>query len=162
MATITSSVETVRTWWSILFGYLDEIKDLLDGTKEDYGDFEIGREGQTDADASGTINGAVNNVKGGFGFSNDITNSVNSMISAITDTSSAPSYSVYIDCWAYRGELKIIDLSWYSKYKSTGDTIICIFCYSAFLWHIFTRLPDIIQGGGAASYSISKFTGTDV
>lgn len=74
------------------------------------------------------------------------------MIDVITDTSATPTFKVYIDCWAYTGEVTIIDFSWYAPYKETGDTIICIFAYCMFLWNIFIKLPDIIHGAGASSY----------
>lgn len=37
--------------------------------------------------------------------------------------------------------------------KNSGDDVICIFAYLSFLWNIFIRLPDIIQGAGASSYA---------
>lgn len=39
-----------------------------------------------------------------------------------------------------------------SHTEKCGDNVICIFVYLSFLWHIFTRLPDIISGAGASSY----------
>lgn len=75
------------------------------------------------------------------------------MLDVITNTSSAPTYKINVNSKWYRGELTIIDLSWYAPYKDFGDTVICIFCYLAFLWNIFIRLPDIIQGSGASSYA---------
>ena len=44
---------------------------------------------------------------------------------------------------------KVLDMSWYSRYKPTVDKIIIAFCYINFIWLLFKRLPDIIAGAGA-------------
>ena len=75
------------------------------------------------------------------------------MVDVITDTESSPKYSMNVNSKWYSGEVTIVDLSWYAPYKELGDNIICIFAYLAFLWNIFIRLPDIIQGAGASSYA---------
>lgn len=76
------------------------------------------------------------------------------MVGVITDTDSAPTFYVNIsDNKWFTGQVKVMDLSWYAPYKEYGDNIICIFCYLAFLWNIFIRLPDIISGAGASSYA---------
>lgn len=74
------------------------------------------------------------------------------MVEVITNTESSPKYSMNISSKWYSGEVTIVDLSWYAPYKELGDNIICIFAYLSFLWNIFIRLPDIIQGAGAAAY----------
>ena len=74
------------------------------------------------------------------------------MVEVITDTESLPKYSINVKSKWYTGVLTIVDLSWYAPYKELGDNVICIFAYLAFLWNIFIRLPDIIQGAGAAAY----------
>ncbi len=74
------------------------------------------------------------------------------MVTVITDTESSPKYSINVNSKWYSGVLTIVDLSWYAPYKELGDNVICIFAYLAFLWNIFIRLPDIIQGAGAAAY----------
>lgn len=75
------------------------------------------------------------------------------MVAVITDTESLPKYSINVNSKWYTGVLTIVDLSWYAPYKELGDNVICIFAYLAFLWNIFIRLPDIIQGAGASSYA---------
>lgn len=75
------------------------------------------------------------------------------MIKVITDTESSPKYFMNVSSKWYSGEITIVDLSWYAPYKEFGDNVICIFAYLAFLWNIFIRLPDIIQGTGASSYA---------
>ncbi len=54
------------------------------------------------------------------------------------------------------GKEIVIDVSWYSEYKSYGDKIITAICWGFFLWRMFIRLPDIISGSGGsimASYN---------
>lgn len=57
------------------------------------------------------------------------------------------------------GTYTIIDLSWYSPYKNYGDSVICMFCYLAFIWYIFKNLSDVINGttnGTFNSFNVSK------
>ena len=75
------------------------------------------------------------------------------MIDEITNVESEPKYYMNVSSKWYTGEICIVDLSWYAPFKELGDSIICIFCYLSFLWHIFMRLPEIIAGAGASSYS---------
>lgn len=41
-----------------------------------------------------------------------------------------------------------VDLSWYSKYKSYGDMILSGFMWISYLWLLFKRAPDILNGAG--------------
>lgn len=75
------------------------------------------------------------------------------MVDVITDTTNAPRLTMNIKSKWYSGNITVIDLSWYDQYREYGDSIICMFCYLSFLWNIFVKLPDIIQGAGASSYS---------
>lgn len=76
------------------------------------------------------------------------------MVDVITDTTNAPKLTMNVKSKYYTGNITVVDLSWYDQYREYGDTIICMFCYLSFLWNIFKRLPDIIQGAGASSYSL--------
>lgn len=108
---------------------------------------------QDSHDTGSLIDSTSSTITNKFGFSNDISNEFNEMVDVITDTSSAPTFSVNVKSKIYTGELVIIDFSWYEPYKELGDNIICIFVYVNFLWHIFLKLPDIINGAGATEYS---------
>ena len=50
----------------------------------------------------------------------------------------------------YGGEVEMLDLSWYTPYKSTVDTLISGFMWVAFFWVLFRRAPAIISGAGLA------------
>lgn len=47
----------------------------------------------------------------------------------------------------YGGKEKMLDLSWYQKYKANVDTLISGFLWLCFLWLLFKRAAAIIQGG---------------
>lgn len=105
---------------------------------------------------SDTISGGFNNVYNNFGFTEDVKKNVNGMVDVITNTEEAPKFQINVNSKYYKGFLTIVDLSWYAPYKEMGDNVICIFAYLGFLWRIFIRLPDIIRGAGATSYSLNS------
>ena len=49
--------------------------------------------------------------------------------------------------YSYGDKQKILDLSWYQKYKANVDTLISGFLWLGFLWLLFKRAAAIIQGG---------------
>lgn len=100
------------------------------------------------------INDSVSSIKEKFSFIDNIKTNVDDMVDVITDTTKTPKLTVNVNSKWYSGTLTVIDLSWYDRYRDYGDSVICMFCYLGFLWNIFKRLPDIIQGAGASSYSL--------
>ncbi len=102
---------------------------------------------------SDVIGGGFSNIYNNFGFTEDVKNNINSMIDVITNTKEAPKFLININSKYYTGTITLLDLSWYEPYREYGDTVICIFVYLGFLWRIFIRLPDIIKGAGASSYT---------
>ena len=136
--------------------HTDENFENLQNSNEYYNSYENLEDEQskyTDDDASTVITGATNSIKEKFNFFNDIKNNVNDMIDVITDTEASAKFNINVSSKYYSGSVTVIDLSWYAPYKEFGDTVICIFCYLAFLWNIFIKLPDIISGAGASSYA---------
>lgn len=103
--------------------------------------------------AKSTISGGFNGIQEKFGFYTDVSSNVKSMVDVITDVSSAPKYYLNVKSKWYTGQVCVVDLGWYAPYKDFGDNVICIFAYLSFLWNIFIRLPDIINGAGASSYA---------
>lgn len=49
-----------------------------------------------------------------------------------------------------------IDFSWYAPYKPTVDKLLAGMIYVTFIWNVFRRLPDIIQGAGMVSNSAAS------
>lgn len=105
------------------------------------------------SEGSGLVSSGVDTLMNSFGFVDNVKNNVNSMIDIITNTESSPRFQLNMNCKWFQGTVTILDLSWYTPFKEYGDTVICIFAYLSFLWNIFIRLPDIIQGAGASSYA---------
>lgn len=44
----------------------------------------------------------------------------------------------------YGTEVSVLDFNWYMPYKKYGDILVISFCYLAFVWRTFKRLPNII------------------
>lgn len=95
----------------------------------------------------------MSSITNKFNFIDNIKTNINDMVKVITDDTSLPKFELNVNSKWYSGKVTVIDFSWYADYKDFGDDVICIFCYLGFLWNIFKRLPDIIQGAGAGSYS---------
>ena len=50
----------------------------------------------------------------------------------------------------------VFDLSWYAPYKTYGDLLITGFIYLMFLWRLFIKLPNIINGIGSSAEPFDK------
>lgn len=76
--------------------------------------------------------------------------------------SGTPQLTTNIESKYYTGELTILNLSWYAKFKPYGDVVLTGFIYLLFLWRIFIHLPNIISGTGGgieSSINIANFKG---
>ena len=78
---------------------------------------------------------------------------------------------IYIDLgssesWAMGGRTIFLDLTWYSRYKPTMDTVLSAFLWIFALWRIFLHLPSIIRGGsgiwGTGDVAEEKESSTDL
>lgn len=49
----------------------------------------------------------------------------------------------------YGQSAKVLDLTWYARYKVSVDLVIVALVYMFFIWNTYKRLPDIIGGSGA-------------
>lgn len=93
-----------------------------------------------------------------LGFVENIKNGVNTIKAMFNDIEEVPNLSINIESDYYNGELTIIDLSWYSKYKEYGDLVITGFCYIFFIWRIWVHLPGILQGSSSVSDIVDTFS----
>ena len=59
------------------------------------------------------------------------------------------------------GTVPFLDMSWYSRYKASGDAIISGFLWALFLWRLYIKLPNIIHGVGGDIGHISVRSGKD-
>ena len=81
-----------------------------------------------------------------LGFIDSIKVGIDSIKNMINNVESLPKFSIDINSKYYRGELTVIDLAWYSQYKTYGDLVITGFVYVFFFWRIFVHIPNIIHG----------------
>ena len=56
------------------------------------------------------------------------------------DSSAGEDFTVNV----YGKKVSVLDFNWYMPYKHYGDICVIAFCYLAFIWHTFKRLPSII------------------
>lgn len=49
-----------------------------------------------------------------------------------------------------------LDFSWYAEYKPTVDKLLAGIIWATFIWNMYKRLPDIIQGAGMISAGSAK------
>lgn len=116
--------------------------------------YDLREESEEDgSEVAGMVSSTSSKITSKFGFKDDVTSEVSNIINVVTNTSSAPKFSVNVKSSIYSGDLVILDFSWYEPFKDLGDNVICIFVYINFVWHIFLKLPDIINGVGASEYT---------
>lgn len=158
--------ENIGQWFSDLWTNIDNgLKDLSHNITEGIINFgnnldnifkKKDEDDKDNADKSAeSINSSVDSIKSKFGFVDNIKTNVDDMVSVITDDTNIPKFDINVNSKYYNGKVIVIDFSWYADYRNYGDTVICMFCYLGFLWNIFIRLPDIISGAGASSYSLN-------
>lgn len=92
-----------------------------------------------------------------LGFVENVKSGVNSLKDMFNNVEELPTLSIDIDSKYYKGELTIIDLNWYSQYKTYGDLVITGFCYIFFIWRIWVHLPSILQGSSGVTDIVTTF-----
>lgn len=92
-----------------------------------------------------------------LGFVENVKSGVNSLKDMFNNVEELPALSIDIDSKYYKGELTIIDLNWYSQYKTYGDLVITGFCYIFFIWRIWVHLPSILQGSSGVTDIVTTF-----
>lgn len=97
-----------------------------------------------------------NSVTSKFDFVDSIKYSVSALQNIINNVGNAPKLVINLDHELYSGPVTIIDLNWYSRYKSWGDLILTGFIYAMFLWRLFIKLPSIISGTGGAVETVMR------
>ena len=72
---------------------------------------------------------------------------------------------IYVDLGAAEGSIEwggkvaFLDMTWYSRYKATGDAIISGFLWMLFGWRMYLKLPGIISGAGGTVGHITRYGG---
>lgn len=95
-------------------------------------------------------------------FIDSIKEGINSVKNMLNNIESCPKFTIDIDSKYYKGELTVIDLAWYSQYKTYGDIVITGFVYVFFFWRIFVHIPNIIHGISSVGDITTDVKQTDV
>lgn len=95
-----------------------------------------------------------------LGFIDSIKYSIESIKNMLNNIESVPKMTLNIDSKYYKGELTVVDLAWYSQYKTYGDLVITGFVYVFFFLRLWNHISNIINGvssfGGTGSDVITK------
>lgn len=78
----------------------------------------------------------------------------------------APSISVDLSLaegkYNYGVGATALDLSWYGRYKPYVDMFLSAFLWLVYLWILYKRIPDIINGAGMVTEMSAQFSGVNV
>lgn len=95
-----------------------------------------------------------------LGFIDSIKYSINSIKEMLNNIESVPKMTLNVNSKYYKGELTIVDLGWYSQYKTYGDLVITGFIYVFFFLRLWNHISNILNGTssfvGSASDVITK------
>lgn len=89
---------------------------------------------------------------------NDITTYFNDFGSSLISGDAPIIYANLGDSESFNigGNVEFINMSWYTRYKPIGDTIIGGFLWILFIWNVYKHLPSILNG---VSSSVGSFKG---
>ncbi len=74
-------------------------------------------------------------------------------------TGTPPVININLGASKYRDlgdQVVTLDFSWYAEYKPTVDKLLAGIIWATFIWNMYKRLPDIIQGAGMISAGSAK------
>lgn len=101
------------------------------------------------------INDKIEEIKSRFSFINGVKQTINDITTIVYDENNTPTLSISIpENRTGITQVEVINLGWYSKYKTYGDAIICCFAYAFFFWRIFIKMPNIINGSAGETSGI--------
>lgn len=98
-----------------------------------------------------SIQGLIDVVKSKFSFVDSIKIAVNSIKDMLSGVNGSPKLTFNVDSSYYTGNVTILDMSWYSKFKPYGDLVFTGFAYLLFVYRIYFKLPSIISGSSSVS-----------
>ena len=102
----------------------------------------------------GFLEEKINIVKEKFGFVDSIKTSWENITSlVINGQEEVPIIEIDLSHaegkYNYGEKVRVLDMTWYSRYKPVVDAIIIAFSYIGFVFLVIKRLPDIVRGSGA-------------
>lgn len=94
-------------------------------------------------------------IRSSYGFVDSVVETGEALVGVFTKSTMADQEPpvIYIDFgaaeteYSWGGKMKVLDLSWYSRYKPTVDNILGAIMWAFFIWRVYVRLPSIISGG---------------
>lgn len=99
------------------------------------------------------LNAFPNLINSKFAFVDSIKYAINSIKDILAGLGNPPVITVPVKETSFteKGEIEILNLSWYAPFKSYGDLIITGFVYALFIWRLFIAIPGIINGSSGSS-----------
>ena len=99
------------------------------------------------------LNAFPNLINSKFAFIDSIKHAINSIKDILAGLGNPPVITVPVKETSFteKGEIEILNLSWYAPFKSYGDLIITGFVYALFIWRLFIAIPGIINGSSGSS-----------
>lgn len=91
-----------------------------------------------------------------LGFIDSINYSINSIKDMLNNIDSVPKMTIDINSKYYKGELTVIDLAWYSQYKTYGDIVITGFVYVFFFLRLWNHTSEILNGVSSYGSTMSN------
>ena len=141
-------------WFKKVVDGITSIPDLiLDGIKEIF---------VPDDDY---LSDKVDDIRSQFQFADSVIQTVESLQNRMSLASrgiSAPTVILHLSAneshygFSYGGNVQILDMSWFSRYKSTTDLVISGIMWSVFVWQVFVRLPGIISGVSSVTGNLER------
>lgn len=58
----------------------------------------------------------------------------------------------------YGGQTYCLDMSWYQRYKPVVDTFLSAWIWLCFMWRLFIKLPNIINGVAGDFETVDNFS----
>lgn len=144
--------EKIGAFFTTLWGWLQNIIDAITALPAAIAE-KVGELFKPD---EALVTEIVDAFKSKFGFLSTLNSFVNDLFS-LTPESDPPVIWVHLENaesrygYSYGDKQKILDLSWYQKYKASVDGILSGFLWLGYLWLLFKRAPGILNGMSLAN-----------
>lgn len=111
--------------------------------------------------SEGFFGDKIDGIKDKFSFVDSIKESYDDFLLVLEDTTDeVPKISINLSNvdskYNYGDTALALDMSWYADFKPFVDVIIIAFAYLGYMFLVYKRLPDIINGAGAITTTVSK------
>ena len=163
-----SKVEELLEWsentWSTFFDKIAEIRQsILDIPQQIYEKIQELFERFFVPDEEAT-NEKLAALREKFAFIDSITGYGEHVINFLQGASGAKAPVITIDLSDYTGNYNwgttviTIDFAWYAQFKPMVDNILAGIIWITWLWHMYKRIPELINGQGMTTASVADVT----